>query len=114
MARQPQARVMLLLWYLLPALAAVASPEQSESRRQQIWRNGDEAQIVEEGKAENPRSAETWRALRTNRQKLRELTWEKFNEKQKETEGLQEMQVLDWEKEKFCHDFHFSGPPWVA
>ena len=93
MARQPQARVMLLLWHLLPGLAAAASPGEPESRRQQIWRNGDEAQNLEEAEAENPRSRETWRALRTNRQKLRELTWEKFNEKQKESEGLQEMQV---------------------
>lgn len=96
MARQPLAtRVMLLLsQFLLPGLAAAAVvTEEPESRRQQIWSNGDEAQSLEEAQAGNGRSAETWRALRTNRQKLRELTWEKFNEKQQETEGLQEMQV---------------------
>ena len=92
MATQPL--VMLLLFcHLLPVLAAAASiPEQPESRRQQVWRNGEEAESLEEAK--NERSLETWRALRRNRQKLRELTWEKFNEKQAESEGLQEMQVL--------------------
>ena len=91
MATQPL--VMLLLFgHLLPLLAAAASlAEEPEPRRQQIWRNGEEAESPEETK--NERSFETWRALRTNRQKLRELTWEKFNEKQQESEGLQEMQV---------------------
>ena len=92
-ARQPLARVMLLLCHMLPVLAAAAIiAEEPGSRRQQLWKNGEEAESLEEAK--NERSFETWRALRPNRQKLRELTWEKFNEKQEESEGLQEMQVL--------------------
>lgn len=88
-ATQP---LVMLLLLLLPVLAAAASiAEEPEPRRQQSWRNGEEAESLEEAKSE--RSLETWRGLRTNRQKLRELTWEKFNQKQAESEGLQEMQV---------------------
>ena len=93
---QPLARVMFLLCLLLPVFAApayIAEPE-PESRRLQIWKNGDTTE--EAGNQEvagNERSLETWRALRTNRQKLRELTWEDFNEKQQEAEGLEQMQV---------------------
>ena len=88
-ATQP---LVMLLLLLLPVLAAAASiAEEPEPRRQQSWRNGEEAESLEEAKSE--RSLETWRGLRTNRQQLRELTWEKFNQKQAESEGLQEMQV---------------------
>ena len=88
-ATQP---LVMLLLLLLPVLAAAASiAEEPEPRRQQSWRNGEEAESLEEAKSE--RSLETWRGLRTNRQKLRELAWEKFNQKQAESEGLQEMQV---------------------
>ena len=109
--RQSLGREMLLLWQLLPVLASAAIPEQLESRRRQVWRNGDEAN--KEAKTEDQRSQETWQALRTNRQKLRELTWERFDEKQKETDGLHEMQVFNWKRIIEC-GLSFAGPAWLA
>ena len=83
---------MLLLWQFLPAFAAALVQEDVQYRSQHLH-TGVEPQDAGEAKSESQRSQDTWKALRTNRQKLRELTWEKFNEKQKENEGLQTIQV---------------------
>ena len=83
---------MLLLWQFLPAFAAALVQEDVQYRSQHL-QTGVELQDTAEAKSESQRSQDTWKALRTNRQKLRELSWEKFNENQKENEGLQTMQV---------------------
>ena len=83
---------MLLLWQFLPAFAAALVQEDVQYRSQHL-QTGVELQDADEAKSESQRSQDTWKALRTNRQKLRELTWEKFNENQKENEELQTIQV---------------------
>ena len=83
---------MLLLWQFLPAFAAALVQEDVQYRSQHLH-TGVEQQDAAEANSESQRSEDTWKALRTNRQKLRELTWEKFNENQKENEELQTIQV---------------------
>ena len=69
----------MLLLTLLPLLCASSQEEGGE--------DGGEA-----------RSQQTWRALRINRQKLRELGWDQFQEKQQQVQKVKNMQVSTWQK----------------
>ena len=101
---------MLLLWQFLPAFAAAVVQEDDQYRSQHL-RTGVQLELQDAGeaKSESHRSQDTWKALRTNRQKLRELTREKFNENQKENEELQTIQVTILSFQ-LCTFTLFAGP----